>query len=210
MAPSKDTDAPSITFNGSNWEDLDRLIALARFEFLQNEKYDDNDVAKCAHVASSFSGPALDWVASSYAAAPASFENFDAFIVAVKSAFGVEANGITALRRTQLDDLRWARDVPVFFAEFDRLTMQLGITDHGTKIVMVRGKLPDSVKAELARQALDFANYETMRERLITMWALDPHRQHGPSSSKTTKKSRCGSCGKKGHTASECRGGSKN
>jgi len=206
MAPSTDTET-SIVFNGSNWEDLDRLVALARFTFLQDGDYDDNDPRKCAYLASQFGGPALDWVASTYAANAAIFEDFAAFVVAVKNAFGVEATGITALRRGQLDNLRWGRDVPVFFAEFDRLTMQLDITDHGTKIVMVRAKLPDSLKAELARQALDFQNYETMRERLIAMWALDPYREHGPSS---TKKPRCGSCGKKGHTASDCRGGSKN
>lgn len=210
MAPSND-DVSSISYNGSNWEDLDRLIALARFKFLQDDEYDDNDPRKCAYLASQFSGPALDWVSSTYAASPASFEDFAGFIIAVKNAFGVEATGLTALRRSKLDDLHWGRDVPVFFAEFDRLTLQLGITDHGTKIVMVQAKLPTPLKSKLAEQALNFENYETMRERLISMWALDPYRHAGPSGSNApAKKPRCGSCGKKGHTAADCRRGSKN
>jgi len=202
MGLSKEDSGPDFKFDGSNWEDLDRLISLAKFEFLQVDEYDDNPVRRCAYLAQRFTGPALDWVSQLYASSPASFENFDAFIVAVKEAFGVEANNITALRRGALDALRWNANVPVFFAEFDRLTFSLGITGHATKIAMVQAKLPASLKSELARQALDFANYDTMRERLNTMWALDPTRDKGATS---TKKSRCGSCGKKGHLAADCK-----
>lgn len=199
-----------IVFYGNNWEDLDRLVALARLHFLQDSDYDaDHPTQQCAFLAGNFGGPALDWVSTALSNAPAVFNDFDGFVVAVKQAFGVEANGITALRRAQLDQLRWGSDVPVFFAEFDRLTLQLGVTGHETKINMVHAKLPLALKAKLAEQALGFANYDTMRERLITMWALDPHRNAaGPSA--PAKKSRCGSCGKKGHTAKDCRGGSKN
>lgn len=188
-------------FDGSNWEDLDRMIALAKFQFLQDDDYDDNAPRRCAYLAGRFQGPALDWVAQLHVSNPAIFENFDGFIVAVKEAFGVEQNNISALRRKALDELRWGESTPVFFAEFDRLTFALGIAGHGTKIAMVLSKLPVSLKAELARQALDFANYDTMRERLNTMWALDPHRANGSAA----KKPRCGSCGKRGHLAAECK-----
>lgn len=204
-APAEST----LKFNGANWEDLDRMIALSNFAFLQDSDYQDNDPAKCAHLAAGFSGPALDWVATIHSSRPGIFESFPGFILACKQAFGVEANNITALRRKQLNDLRWGPDAPVFFAEFDRLTFQLGITGDDTKIAMVHPKLPLELRAELARQALDFANYETMRERLNTMWALDPHRGNTPSAkshSGPSKKSRCGSCGKKGHSAKDCRG----
>ncbi|KAH8747284.1 hypothetical protein F5883DRAFT_244653 [Diaporthe sp. PMI_573] len=87
------------------------------------------------------------------------FDDFDRFVVAVKQAFGVEATGITALRRRALEELKWGRDVPVFFAEFDRLTLQLAQTSHETRILLVREKLPLSLKSELARQALEFHNY---------------------------------------------------
>lgn len=199
-----------LRFNGSNWEDLDRIIALSRFQFFQSSEYDDDDLRKCAYLATQFEGPALDWAVNTHSTSAATFQDFDGFVVACKQAFGVEDTGITALRRQALDDLKWSRDVPVFFSEFDRLTLQLNITDHGTKIVMVRAKLPTTILKLLAEQALDFANYETMRERLITMWALDPTPGGRGPSSAAPKKPRCGSCGKKGHTASNCRGGSKN
>lgn len=199
-------DQTSIHFYGSNWADLDRMIALARFQFLQDEDYDDNAPRKCAYLAQRFLGPALDWVTTTHASNPAVFENFEGFILAVKQAFGVEANNITALRRKQLDQLRWSPDAPVFFAEFDRLTFQLGITDHATKIIMVMSKLPTETQAELARQALSFENYETMRERFNTMWALNPHKSLDAIPVRASRP-RCGKCGKKGHTARDCRAG---
>lgn len=202
MAPTNEATI-SYSFDGSNWEDLDKLIALARFHFLQDDDYDDShQPQRCAYLAQRFVGPALDWAASEHIARPATYEDFDTFVVAVKQAFGVEANNITALRRKALDDLRWGTDVPVFFAEFDRLTTQLGISGHDTKIAMVEHKLPVSLKETLATQALSFSNYETMRERLNTMWALNPHRQTG---AKSQGRPRCGHCGKMGHRAADCK-----
>jgi hypothetical protein len=197
--PEDDT----VTFNGSNWQELNRLVALARFAFLQDSDYDDNDSKKCAYLCGKYSGAALDWVASSYHTNPAIFNDFGNFIEATRQAFGIADNNITALLRRELDQLSWQTDTPVFFAEFDRLTVALGITSHETRVAMVEAKLPLSMKTLLASQALSFANYDTMRERFNCMWAMDPSR-----SKKVThpgKKPRCGSCGKKGHTSTDCR-----
>ncbi len=190
-------------FNGSNWQMLNRLVALARFQFLQDEDYDDNEGRRCAYLASRYDGPALDWAATLPAG---SMTNFDGFVEATRQAFGIADNNITALLRRDLDQLQWSRDVPVFFSEFDRLTLALGITSHETRVAMVEAKLPMVMKVRLAEQCLSFANYDTMRERFNGMWAMDPTRGRATG---TTKKPRCASCGKKGHQASECRG-SKN
>src|SRR6478736_638842 len=173
---AENSDDEKIYFRGNNWEDLDRLIARARFQFLQDDDYDDNQPRRCAYLAQRFTGPALDWVADAHSSDLNLFDNFDTFVARVKQTFGVEANNIQALRRQKLDDLKWGPDVPVFFAEFDSLTRQLGLVSDQARIVLVRAKLPGTILEELARQALDFTNYETMRERLNTMWALDPHR----------------------------------
>ena len=198
----------SLRFHGANWENLDRIIALARFKCLTDEAYED-DPAKCAYLATFFEGPALDWAGAIYGSQPSAFDDFQRFIVAVKQAFGVEDNNITALRRKALDNLRWTHDVPVFFADFDRITFQLGITDHSTKIAMVQAKLPTHLKQLLADQALSFENYETMRERLNTMWALNPHRALDTIPVATTRP-KCAACGKKGHRAEVCRSKAKN
>jgi hypothetical protein len=98
-------------------------------------------------------------------------------VTEIRQAFGIADNNITAILRHELDALRWTPDTPVFFTEFERITLGLDITDHGTKIALVNTKLPHSMKEKLAEMALAFENFETMRERLITMWALNPNRQ---------------------------------
>lgn len=196
-------DQDELKFTGSNWQALNRIVALARFQFLQDDDYNDNDQRRCAYLAARFDGPALDWVASQNASA---FDNYDNFIVLVKQAFGIADNNITALLRRDLDQLQWNKDVPVFFSEFDRLTLALGITSHETRVAMVESKLPLAMKVRLAEQCLSFSNYDTMRERFNGMWAMDPSRGRATGS---TKKVKCTACGKKGHQASECRG-SKN
>lgn len=201
----------ALTFDGGNWEDLDRLVALARFAFLQDTDYDEDMPRRCAYLAQQFTGPALDWAVNTLNTNAVAMDDFDGYIVGLKQSFGVEDANINALRRKALDDLHWTSHVPTFFAEFDRLTLQMGITGNPTKIAMVTSKLPTSVRALLAQQALDFTNYDTMRERLITMWALDPARHGGENKTqKDNKRPRCGTCGKRGHTATTCRSSSKN
>lgn len=199
-------EADDAKFNGSNWQVLNQVVALSRFQFMQDSDYDDDDRRRCAHLASRFTGPALDWVATIVARSPAVMNDFDGFVTATREAFGIADNNITALLRRDLDQLAWSPDVPVFFSEFDRITHALGITDHPTRVAMVEAKLPQAMKVRLAEQALSFANYDTMRERFNCMWAMDPSKGRATSS---TKKPRCGSCGKKGHTASDCRGTAK-
>lgn len=206
MASSDST--AGVTFDGSNWEDLTRLVTLSRLAFLQDTDYDDNEPARCGHLARSFRGPALDWVGTTSAANPNASQNFEGFVEGVRNAFGVSDQGLSAQRRGQLEALKWQHDLPVFFAEFDRLTHLLALSGDAVKIALVRSKLPVHVQKLLAEQALDFANYETMRERLLTMWSLDPSRriaEPGPTTGASRKKPRCGRCGKKGHAASDCR-----
>lgn len=210
---STSNDSNSLTFDGHNWEDLVRLLTQAQLEFMSDtNRYDDDDTPqlnernKSAWLCKHFRGAALDWVGAVSGSNPAIFDDYDGLADAAKNAFGVSTEGLQAHRRGQLEALKWRSDLPAFFAEFDRLTMQLLLSGHATRIAILRSKLPVSVQKLLAEQALDFANYETMRERLLTMWALDPHRHtnvHAGGSS--SKRPKCGRCGKRGHTASDCR-----
>jgi len=201
MVHTVETD--ELKFNGSNWQALNRVVALAKFAFLQDDDYSENDERRCAYVAARFEGAALDWVAT---LPDVSFTNYAAFINATREAFGIADNNITALLRRDLDSLQWSSNVPVFFSEFDRMTLALGITSHETRVAMVEAKLPMNMKVRLAEQCLSFANYDTMRERFNGMWAMDPSRGRATG---TTKRTRCSACGKRGHPAGECRGSKK-
>ena len=202
MSPNPNEEGKDLKFNGSNWQDLNRMVALAKFAFAQDEDYDNNGARRCAYLAARFTGPALDWAAAVHAANNAVMQDLDRFVEATRQAFGFAENNITAYLRRELDDLSWQTEVPVFFAEFDRLTLGLGITSHETKVAMVEQKLPMQVKAMLASQALSFSNYDTMRERFNLMWAMDPTRSGAVTHPQ--RKPRCGKCGKKGHKATDC------
>ena len=197
-----------VSFSGHDWENLNRLVAQCRFKFLVDGDFSQdgpnnsrvpNHPARCAHLASQFRGPALDWIASTFGANIAIFNDFDGLVTAVRQGFGVADDNIKALCQTKLDELHWGSEIPVFFAELDRLFLALGISGHQPRLAHVYAKLPSSIKMELASQGRQFHNYETMREHLNTRWALMPR---SANSHKTTK---CGNCGKKGHDASVCR-----
>lgn len=200
-----------VYFYGHNWHDLDRLVTLANFHFLTDEVYNVNDAGMCSaragYLTQFFRGAALDWAAT---ASAAQGNNFELFVSACKAHFGVVAETTTILQRSELENLKYGNDVPSFFAEFDRLTLALGITTSATKIVHVRERLPIRIKTLLSEQALTFYDYETMRARLITMWALDPHRSQAGDFLPAAPRQKCGNCGKKGHTAPNCRSKAKN
>lgn len=201
------------TFTGSNWQDLTRLVIATKLEFIQDAALDDDEqkyssaTAQCAKLASSFTGPALDWVGQQYESTGGSlFNDYNQFVLEVRNAFGISDEGLSAQRRMELDALTWSTDLPVFFAEFDRLTVALNLTSHSTRIALVTAKLPLPVRKLLAEQALNFENYETMRERLLVMWNLDPSKHHTITTSNPSKKRpKCGRCGKRGHPAADCR-----
>lgn len=199
---SASTVALNEKFDGSNWQALGRIVTISRFQFAQDDDFDGAEERRCKYLCLQFTGPALDWAGTALATNPNWFNNFDQFVTKVREAFGVADNNITALLRRDLDQLKWTSDVPTFFAEFDRLTIGLGITSHETRVAMVEQKLPLAMKVKLAEQALSFANYDTMRERFNCMWAMDPSRGQATS---TRTRPRCGNCKKKGHTAAECR-----
>ena len=203
---SSSSASDQLSFDGSNWEDLSRLVTQAKMVRLVDTDI-DTDAAQGAWLAQRLRGPAIDWFGAQYAVTPGMLNNFDAWVEDLRNQFGVSDDGLRARRRGQLEGLHWQADLPVFFAEFDRLTALLGVAGNAPRIAMLRGKLPEKVRTLLAEQALDFTDYGTMRERLLTMWALDPKKNTSmhSSSSKKKDKPRCGKCGKKGHTASDCR-----
>lgn len=195
----------NLTFDGSNWEDLSRLVTQAKLARLTDADVDSVE-AQGAWLGQRLRGPALDWFGEQYAARPGTFlSSFDDWTEQLRQQFGVSDDGLRARRRGQLEGLHWQPELPVFFAEFDRLTSLLGMTGNPARIALLRGKLPQHVQKLLAEQALDFHDYSTMRERLLTMWALDPTKNTAVHASANRKRPKCGRCGKKGHAASDCR-----
>lgn len=176
MAPDSET----LLFTGSNWEDLTRLETRATIAFAKDALKDEDDreyasdAARCYYIGERLEGAALDWFGSYMANEPNPFASYDTFLLTLRNAFGVNDEELAAHRRGQFEQLNWRTDVPSFFAEFDRLTVQLGMAGDATRISELRARLPQHTRVLLAEQALNFTNYDTMRNRIVTMWALDP------------------------------------
>lgn len=200
----------ALVFDGSNGEELVRLATLARLAFLQDPDAYGSARAQCAYLASHFRGPALDWAGLTLSTNEQLMTNFSTFYNGVRGHFGVTDDHLEANRRWELENLRWQNDLPVFFAEFDRLTQLLSLAGDMVKIALVTSKMPTSVRKLLADQALNFTSYSVLRGRLLDMWALDPNRSVAgtpvqPNGRGNKKKQKCNNCGKKGHAASDCR-----
>ena len=192
-----------LVFDGSNWEDFARLVTLSKLERLYSTDV-DNDKDQNAWLAQHFVGAAMDWVGSFLAVDKTVFGDHAKFCDAVQEQFGFDSDLLRAYRQSQLDALRWDHNLPVFFSELDRLVQALGVTSDDAKIAILRGKMPDSIKAQLAGQGLNPLTYSVLRARILTMWALHPK---GPSAKAEGQKTRpkCAKCGKKGHRSNECR-----
>lgn len=193
-----------IRFDGSNWEDLNRLATLARLHRESGTEV-DSDLTQSTWVARQFTGPALDYVTSVLIAQASLLQDFTAFIRQVRDHFGITDSIVLAHQRTQLDALKWRKDFSTFFAEFDRLSLAVGLGgDTGGKTTLLLSKVPEKYRSIIARQSPQPVTYTQYRDRLFTIWATDPV-SAGTSTERSNAKPKCGKCGKTGHTASECR-----
>jgi hypothetical protein len=204
--PSRRSNAPlsEYTFDGSNWEDLTRLITLAKLHRASQTEV-DSDTTQSTWCARQFTGPALDWVGLILIVDKPLLDNFDKFITKLNDHFGITATLISTHQRVQLEALKWRRDAPTFFAEFSRLATECGLGgENAGKLTLLMSKVPDAQKTILARQTPPPTTYAETRARLLSIWANDPH-STGVQIEKSQTKPKCGKCGKKGHTASDCR-----
>lgn len=207
MKPTAPDADRTPVFDGSNWEDLTRLAALAKVRRLVDTDI-DSDGAEVAWVASRFVGPALDWLVHQYTDPSYVLPtNKSVFYDTVREAFGITDANVQQGQRLQLQALQWRSDLPTFFAEFDRLSHLCGMGGklNAGRLELLRAKVPTSLQTALAQQAFVPASYEDLRQRLLTMWVLDPRSSSGALHTSKAKRPKCGKCGKKGHTASECR-----
>lgn len=197
----------SLTFDGSNWEDLDRIVAKAGLQVVLDQADDDKRPAlMAAYAAQLLAGAALDWyVANSLkpAATRADVSTADKLRTQLKSHFGITTELLTTYHRHQLDQLKWDPvDIHTFFADFERHTAQLGMLGDSSKIMSLKPKLPEAVQRLVADWGLSGITYANMRERLMATMLQGGTGTKGPPMVRRVK---CSHCGKRGHRAQECR-----
>lgn len=191
-------------FDGTNPEDLARLVTLTKLELAFSSA--DNDTDKSAWLAQHYTGAALDWLEHEIGDGLDILDDFENFVAETERNFGITPDTLRARFQVQFDCLRMGADWPTFLSEFDRLTRKLQLTSGPIRLQLLRAKLPPTVLAKFAEQGFLMVDYAIVRDRLLTMHALAPQGTASQGAKKATKK-KCGTCGKKGHSASECRSG---
>jgi hypothetical protein len=201
---------PPVTFDGSNWADLLQLTDLVELR----SKFDDDldtDPKKCAYLATKFRGPALEWASKQLTANSGLHAQFSGYVLALRLNFGLDDEAMMVRHRILLDQLTWSNNAPLFFAEFESLCSRCNILEPAAKKALLDNKLPVAYRQKLADLGLAIVDWSTLKERIMTIWLLQPSNQtkietgdtNRPASKK--KRTRCSKCGKRGHEAKECR-----
>ncbi|KAL7920403.1 hypothetical protein ACQKWADRAFT_298434 [Trichoderma austrokoningii] len=96
--------AEDVHFYGHDGQNLDRLVALAKFKFLVGEDYavavGGDATRQSGYLASFIRG---DWAVAVTTTIPATLSNFDGFVSACKEHFGITDETVQIMRRGELE-----------------------------------------------------------------------------------------------------------
>lgn len=205
----QDTSLPSpsrdIFFDG-NPVDLDRLFAHCAIQALIKPPAFAETKAMVSYLLAHFRGPALDWAARKLS--DNSIQNYRGdyagFCEEVKTQFGYSASQGMVIARTRLNALKQTGGMREFILEFDDLCAQAGLSSDVTKTTLAFPKLKKFYQdAWTCETSLLNVTWASVRTFLLNV--ASRHEEHGKTEEDARKKAKCGKCGKRGHTASQCR-----
>jgi len=195
--------APDLYFDGQP-ADWTRLLAHVRIRFATHEQSFDTDSKRSGFLCSHFRGAALDWVAVYLAANTNALADFDGLVEAIQLTFGLDNSRERQMAIARLHGLRQSGDLLLFLAEFESLCITAGINADISKLALVQGKLEPYFANALATSCITYATWRALRTALVSVYASRP-KVAGEPAAKKRKRATCGKCGKKGHTAGQCR-----
>lgn len=202
-APHVTSSAVSLTFDG-NPVDLERILAHVSVVFLRDPSAYPTDESKSARLAEHFRGAALDWLSVKLQTQPSPLTNFTEFQGLVRTAFGFDLPRRQQMARTNLGVLKQEGDLLLFLAEFEGLTQIVGSVSDASRLALIMPKLSPYFRDCIVNSGEPIGSYATMVARLKNIYTMRPATAVGAEVRR--KKARCGKCGKKGHSASQCPG----
>jgi len=198
-APSTD-----IFFDGAP-ADLTRLIAHVRIRIMTNDHAFDTESKKCGFLASHFRGQALDWIASEMGSNTTWANDLDTLIQSVALTFGTSGIQAASIARTRLESLKQGKtDLLLFLAEYDSLSTAAGLASDASRLAFIGPKLDPYYREAVNKSTVSYSRWSTYRSSLISLYSMRPA-TGSVAPDNARRKAKCGKCGKKGHTASECR-----
>jgi tRNA(Ile2) C34 agmatinyltransferase TiaS len=90
-----------------------------------------------------------------------------------------------------------------FLQEFDELCLLAGTTSDATKITLIMPKLQTRYRESLLLGGEMITTYSTVRNRLLNTYSRTTEMKQ--SGEQKRAKARCKACGKRGHSATQCR-----
>lgn len=200
--PSKAPAPTDFEFDG-NPEDLDRALGMVVLQFTLHADAFDEDAKKVAYLISHFRGAALDWGVRLVARNDNRLQNYGQFVTSLKDHFGYDPQQLALMYRTRLGTLRQTGDLQEFLVEFEETCENAGVRTDVSKLALLPSKLNKSYYDALANSGSPVSSYSSLRMQLMNMYAM---RQDSKALGDTKRKqSKCGKCGKRGHSAAQCR-----
>jgi hypothetical protein len=196
---------PPLTFTGVDYDDFLQLVGHTEIVAIFEPGKFDTDAKKVAYAAAHFTGSALQWLLDQgpFMAGSTFFDSWQNFQGLVQSSCcGITDSDILKIQRSKkLDQLKIGNDLPLFFAEFERLTRLLGLEGNNARLAVLRSKFPKYYQEALATNGIAHDTYQSIKDYLLNVWTMRSIRDETPKPPRV----KCEKCGKKGHTATKCR-----
>lgn len=210
MTEERDTwsvEAGELHFTGKP-EDLPKVLMHVRLKAALDSDMQRGHV-KCAYLASTFRGRALDWFTRSVEVTPKLFNDYDLLESTLQDTFGESEEVRQARAQSKIVHLKHTRTVPEYQAEFESLADELKWPVSARQAFFYMG-LKTEIRDRLI--AVAPADYTSLKQQAARVEALTTvaHMGQGSTSSskrkkkKATGKEKCGKCGRTNHKTSEC------
>jgi len=170
-----------VIFTGKSAE-LPRVLAHCTVKFLARAARFSTDTAKSGYLASTFRGPALEWLSDTLDAQPTALDSYDNFKTLVETSFQASAAVQRQTAERRLKDLRQTKSALQYSLDFLPLAKLAGLGDPVDDDIL-QSTFRNGLKSEVQRSLIgrQFAHYSALRTAAIdadeSLYAMRPKRR---------------------------------
>lgn len=205
-ATSWSVDTGDLHFTGKA-EELPKVLMHVRLKSALDSDLKISSV-KCAYLASTFRGKALDWFTRSVTITPELFTNYDLLETTLQETYGESEEVRKARAQVKITHLRHTSTVPEYVAEFESLADELTWPVSARQAFFYMGLKTELRDRLIAAAPADYSSLKREAARIEALTTV-AHMGQGSSSGRKRKgnknsKTKCGKCGRTNHTTEKC------